>query len=68
MYLNSLICLNTVLGINMHDKEKMMSTKNIIKKIYVDILFVYVGRSPEGTLCRKGGCDNQVRLSASAIN
>lgn len=51
----------------MHDK-KMMSTKNIIKNIDDDILFVCAGPSPEGTLCRKGGCDNQVRLSASAIN
>lgn len=52
----------------MHDKDKMKSTKNIIKKIDVDILLVCAGPSPEDTLCRKGGCDNQVRLSASAIN
>lgn len=52
----------------MYVKEKIMSTKNIIKKIDVDILFLCAGPSPEGTLCRKGGCDNQVRLSASTIN
>lgn len=52
----------------MHDKEKSGVHKHVINEIDVDILFASAGLSPEGTLCRKGRCESEARLSASAIN